>query len=220
MVILVAFLLGRFAFVTFRNPEARRLYKAVWKATRWRTPLLALLDIVGKLGLFALFWQLPFLRWGWWLALGGSGNVLLGGTTPTDGPIGGGGGLSFLLVMSFLLPVVLFLVMPLLTVNEEAAFRMGTQKDPWWKVLRRNSWFGAVHLLMGVPLAVVPALTWSGVLYHLVYRKKWHRLVSEGMDEKDAEKSATIAAGSLHNLSNCILVVLVIASLVLAQTLA
>lgn len=153
-------------------------YTRTIKALRWpmlpmSLAMIPVIVIVGGLG----YTYLPFGDVGWWSLLGGEGNALLGQTSGGDS--GSGGGLvSFL---SGVLPAALLFVAPLLAHSEERSFRSMNHWTTKTKRLKKATWFGLVHLIVGVPLGIVPALIVLGLYFDVVYDRACRKSMQRGV---------------------------------------
>lgn len=112
--------------------------------------------------------QLPVLDTGWWTALGGQGNPVVGATDRTAGtPLG------------WLVPAVfvalLIVAMPLLVEREERIFRAGAERRGTAANLWRGVVFGLAHALIGIPVGVALALSIGGWYFTAVYLRAFRR---------------------------------------------
>jgi hypothetical protein len=117
----------------------------------WALPVFAGVAAVA----FAL-WYVPGLDFGWWTAIGGIGNPVLGATSGSDGD-----GLVTWLPLLFI--PMLLVALPLLVEGEERMFRAGAERRTTFGNLRRSLLFGIVHAIVGIPICVALALTLGGV---------------------------------------------------------
>lgn len=106
--------------------------------------------------------QAPGLSWGWWSAIGGVGNPVVGSSTRTSGT-----------PLEWIVPVV-FLTMlvpalPLFAESEERMFRLGAEHKTWPRRIRRAVEFGLVHCLIGIPIGVGLALSVGGLYFTWAY---------------------------------------------------
>lgn len=145
-----------------RDDDARRDYTATLRAIRWWMWPAALLHIVIlAVIMVGLVTAVSPLGFGWWQLLGGSGNIALGQT-------GRDGEWWHLLALS--IPIVLAVLVPYLAIQEEFAFRYGSEDDSRLVRLRRQAAFGIAHpVIMGVPVAAGFVLVGSGLLYEFIY---------------------------------------------------
>src|SRR5204863_8552602 len=106
---------------------------------------------VGVVVLFVALYQVPPLRFGWWTAVGGNGNIVFGSSSHTQGT-----------VLEWLIPVVfvsmLLPALPLLVEREERMFRLGAEGWSSRRRLVRGLQFGLLHLIAGIPIAAALAL--------------------------------------------------------------
>ena len=153
--------------------------------------LLAVLVAAGVL------YQVPLLRFGWWTAIGGEGNPVLGTTGRTRGT-----------VFEWLVPVVFVALLapavPLFAQAEEVAFRRGAEA---WSPARR-AWrgvqFGLVHALIGIPLAVALALSVGGWYFTWAYLRAYRR---------GGPGAALLESTRAHTAYNFVIVGIAVASL-------
>ena len=85
------------------------------------------------------------LRWGWWSAIGGSGNVILGQTANSVNSAAS-------ILISIGIVVLVMSILSQAAFNEEIIFRYGDEHRPFYKRLRRSIVFGLEHMIMGIPL--------------------------------------------------------------------
>jgi hypothetical protein len=116
--------------------------------------------------------QLPGLSFGWWSAIGGSGNPVFGISDATSGTV-----LSTVLPLLFI--VLLIASLPLLVEREERWFRLGSENRSmlarvWWAVA-----FGLVHALVGIPIGFALALSIGGAWFMIAYLRAWNRTHSQ-----------------------------------------
>src|SRR3954470_9612529 len=130
--------------------------------------LFAPLALTGVLVAAAALYTIPPLRFGWWTAIGGTGNIVTGGTTRTAGTA-----LEWLVPLVFL--ALLAPALPLFAEREELIFRRGAEH---WSFRRRTTQgvkFGLVHLIMGIPIAVALALSVGGWYFTWAYLRGFRR---------------------------------------------
>lgn len=144
-----------------RSPETRADYSTTVRALRWwMIPgAIAQVTLVA-----AAFWAVttvaPITRFGWWSAVGGSGNIAFGQT--------GRDGIGWTLT-AVAIPAILVLLIPVFAHNEERMFREGAETWSRGRRIRTPVVFGLAHLLMGIPIAAGVALAVSGIYYQWVY---------------------------------------------------
>ncbi|WP_163711518.1 hypothetical protein [Mycobacterium timonense] len=156
------------AVLLIRDSRSRRGYSATLMAIRWWMWPAGFANVILVVAVMSLLWiALPSLRFGWWMLLGGSGNVSLGQTGRSE---------AIWQAIAWAVPLGLFALMPHLAFQEELAFRYGTDMDSRWAVLRRQTIFGLAHsVFAGVPIAAGIALIGSGMLYAFVYSSTLRR---------------------------------------------
>lgn len=112
--------------------------------------------------------SVPGLDWGWWTAIGGTGNPVTGGSDRTAGTV-----FEWLVPLVFL--AMLIPALPLFAEAEERMFRLGAEG---WSA-RRRTWmavkFGLVHALIGIPIGVALALSVAGAYFQYVYLRNFRR---------------------------------------------
>lgn len=106
--------------------------------------------------------RVPGLSLGWWSAIGGTGNVIVGASDRQD--FGAAGLVVPIVFLSVLLPLL-----PLLAEREERMFRAGAEGWSTIRRARRAVEFGLVHLVMGIPIAVALALSVGGAYFTAAY---------------------------------------------------
>lgn len=153
-----------------RDAGVRTSYLVTVRALRWWMLPTAIGHIVYLIAVVTLLLRAsPILGVGWWMLLGGSGNVALGQTNHTGGPWQ---------IIGLVVPLWIFVLIPLLAHGEEMSFRYGSEQDSKGRRLRRLMVFGLGHsVVAGVPIAAGVALIGSGLLYQLVYLASLHRLL-------------------------------------------
>lgn len=112
--------------------------------------------------------QFPVLDFGWWTAIGGTGNVIVGSTERDTGMAW-----MDLLPIGFLL--MLLPLLPLLAEREEQMFRVGAESWSAARRARRAVEFGLLHLIMGIPIGVGLALSLGGGYFTWAYLRGWRR---------------------------------------------
>ena len=162
--------------------DGRATVREIFRRVRWRHVWPVPVVLCGVVALATLLWSVPGLSWGWWTAIGGQGNPISGTTDQTAGT-----------VWEWIIPIVfLLLVMPALpqfALAEERMFRRGAEH---WSLRRRAwkvVWFGLVHLLIGIPIAVALALSVGGIYFMTVYLRRFRT----SRDQRDAVMEATTA---------------------------
>ena len=168
--------------------------------------LLAPVVLTGVVIAFSLLLQIPGMSIGWWTLIGGTGNIVTGGTSRTNGTP-----LEWIVPALFLL--LLAPALPLFAETEELMFRKGAES---WD-LRRRLWmglkFGLVHLIMGIPIGVALALSLGGWYFQWAYLRAYRR---HGGDVRAAVMESTRS----HLAYNMEVLTLVAVILVLAGGLS
>lgn len=152
-----------------RDDSVRQEYVVTVRAVRWWMLPAAVGHIAVILAVATLLLMaVPPLRVGWWMLLGGHGNIALG-QTGRDGP--------WWHLIAMVIPLLVLVLIPYLAHQEELTFRYGSEDDSWWERLRVQMVFGLGHsLVMGVPIAAGVAIIGSGIFYQYVYLAAWSRL--------------------------------------------
>jgi hypothetical protein len=148
--------------------EVRRHTMEILRGLRLHHFVLAPFVLTAVVIAFALLLQIPGMSIGWWTAIGGTGNIVTGGTSRTSGS-----------ALEWLIPAVFLLLLapalPLFAETEEMIFRRGAEG---WD-LRRRAWmglkFGLVHLIMGIPIGVALALSIGGWYFQWAYLRGYRR---------------------------------------------
>jgi hypothetical protein len=145
-----------------RSSRGRSLSRQIWTKIRWRH-IWPVPFVLGGVLLVAIpLLYLPVFRWGWWSALGGDGNPILGSSDATMGTVW-----AWLIPLVFMTLVVVAL--PLFANAEERMFRAGAHR---WSTRRRVVkvlQFGLIHALIGIPIGVAVALSVGGAYFMAVY---------------------------------------------------
>jgi hypothetical protein len=148
--------------------RARERTIEILRGLRPRHFLRAPLVLAAVLAVAAALLQVPGLSFGWWSALGGTGNVVLGSTDRTSGTV-----LVWLVPAFFL--VLLIPALGLFAEREEIMFRAGAET---WSTGRRvltGLKFGLIHLIMGIPIGAALALSVGGWYFTWAYLRGYHR---------------------------------------------
>lgn len=177
-----------------RSSHGRSLSREIWTRIRWRHLWPVPFVLAGVLLVAIPLLMVPPLRWGWWSALGGSGNPIFGSSTTTSGTVW-----AWLIPLLFMPLVVLAL--PLFANAEERMFRSGAQR---WSPRRRALkvlQFGAIHALIGIPIGVALALSVGGAYFMAVYL---HAYALTGSAEQ-----ATLESTRAHTAYNALIIITV-----------
>jgi hypothetical protein len=186
-----------------RSTEARRRTLEIVRHLRPRHFLRAPVVIFAVIVAASLLYAIPPLRFGWWTALGGTGNIVTGGTTRTHGTV-----LEWLIPAIFL--TVLFPLLPLFAAREEEMFRMGAEDWSMARRIRRGVEFGLVHLVMGIPIAVALALSIGGWYFTWAYLRGYRR---GGRSEAMMEATCSHLAYNLEILTVAVIALVATGSL-------
>jgi hypothetical protein len=123
----------------------------------WALPIL-----IAVLTLALALIQLPVLSFGWWTAIGGSGNPVVGATNRTAGTP-----LETILPLVFI--TLLIPGLPVFVEREEQMFRAGAERRSFWGNLKKSVEFGLVHAIVGIPIGVAIALSIGGLYFTWAY---------------------------------------------------
>jgi hypothetical protein len=126
-------------------------------------PVLALVILAASLLI-----QVPGLDWGWWTAIGGGGNPVVGVTSTTAGSP-----LEWIIPAIFL--ALLTPALPLFAEREERMFRQGAETWSTRRRIWRGVQFGLVHAIIGIPIGVAMALSIGGWYFTAMYLSAWRR---------------------------------------------
>jgi len=184
----------------FATGEGRERALLIVRGIGWRHLWPVPFVLTAVLIAAAVLVSVPGLSWGWWTALGGTGNPVTGGTDQTAGsPLEW---LIPLVFLSLLLPAI-----PLFAWREEEIFRKGAEAWTW----PRRAWmavkFGLAHALIGIPIGIALALSIGGAYFQSVYVRAYHRTY----DQRDAVMESTRA----HTAYNAVIVTVVAVAVVL-----
>lgn len=237
----VLMLLARAGRMAWRH---RGLAVTVWRRVRPR-------HVVGSLGLFvvvagllsALLAYVPGAGWGLGAEIGLYGNAVFapvlearqaaaGGATTTSAAPAWVGAASAAGVVAFLTALVA--MFPWLAYVEERTFREGLETAGLARQVRVALTFGAIHLVMLIPLGAALAIGVAGFVYGRIYRRAFARAraaarreagpfgapVVVGPTTARAREEAVLAATVWHATFNSLIVVLLLLSFVAQWLLA
>jgi hypothetical protein len=142
--------------------------------------------------------RIPGLSFGWWTAIGGQGNPVVGSTDKTAGTP-----LEWIVPLVFM--VLLVPVLPLFAEREEVMFRQGAEHWSWGRRAYKCVQFGLVHALIGIPIGVALALSIGGAYFMWAYLRMYRRAGPE---------AALLESTRAHAAYNLTIVVLVMVYLV------
>ena len=128
----------------------------------WPAPFV----LTAVVAAFLALSQIPPLRFGWWTALGGQGNVVFGTTSQTQGTA-----LEVLIPLAF--AALLIPALPVLVESEERRFRLGAESWSTARRVVRGLQFGLLHLIAGIPIAAALALSIGGWWFTFVYLRTY-----------------------------------------------
>lgn len=165
---LVGTRLATSAAATVRSPALRQRYREIVRGLRLHHFARAPLALAAVLIVATALLQVPGLDWGWWTAIGGTGNVIVGGSTRSSlGPIEW---IAPVVFVSVLIPLL-----PLFAEREEHVFREGAEDWSTGRRVRRSVEFGLAHLIMGIPIGVALALSIGGGYFTWAYMRAFRQ---------------------------------------------
>jgi hypothetical protein len=200
-----------------RSPGMRRRVVTIVRGLRLHHFLLVPVVLTLVISLATLLLQIPGLSFGWWTAIGGQGNPVVGVTDTTSGTP-----LEWIVPMLFVL--VLIPVVPLFAEREEVMFREGAEHWSWSRRVYKCVQFGLVHALIGIPIGVALALSIGGAYFMTAYVRMYRRVEARvaagpqgtGLDvEPEAQREALLESTRCHAAYN-----LAIAGLLLVYLIA
>lgn len=189
VVAVVALELGR----TLRSPMMRR----GWGHARRIRPVHVISNLpvlFATMLLAALLVKIPVLSWGWWSALGGEGNIMLGRTKDQ------GGGSAVADVVGLALLVVFAAAVPALALSEEQVFRRGSEQRGRGQRLRWAVGFGLLHSIMGIPIGVSLALGLGGLWFTGRYLTGWRAARDAGLPERACADAGELRS-TVHHIA-------------------
>lgn len=182
---------ARFAASGRGRQRVARIVRGIRWRHLWPVPIVLVAVITAAVALV----QLPVLSFGWWTALGGTGNPVTGASDRTSGT-----------VLEWLVPVVFMALLvpalPLFAEREEELFRLGAEQ--WTPAHRvgKALQFGLVHAIIGIPIGAALALSIGGGYFQLVYLRAWRRTHDR--------REATLESTRAHTAYNACIIGLVI----------
>jgi hypothetical protein len=130
--------------------------------------LLALPVLGAVVVTYSLLLQIPGLSFGWWTAIGGEGNPVVGVTSRTSGT-------AWERIVPAVFLLLLVPALPLLVEREEQIFRRGSEHRTFGQRALRGVLFGLVHALVGIPIAAALALSIGGWYMTWAYVRGFRR---------------------------------------------
>jgi hypothetical protein len=181
-----------------RSASGRSLVREVLRRIRWRHVWPVPLVLTAVIVVATLLMSVPGLDWGWWTALGGSGNPVFGSTDATTGTLWEW--VVPLVFMCLLLPAL-----PLFAHAEERIFRRGAEHWSRRKRVSKTLQFGVVHAVVGIPIGAALALSVGGGYFLAVYLRAYGRSGSAA--------DATIESTTAHTAYNGVIIGIVLVTL-------
>jgi hypothetical protein len=139
---------------------------AIVRGVRARHLLLAPLVFAVIVFAVVMLMQVPGLDFGWWTALGGTGNPVTGGTDQTAGTT-----LEWLIPAVFI--VLLVPALPLFAEAEERVFRLGSENRSRWGQIGWGVLFGLAHAIVGIPIGAALGLSVAGWYFTWTYLRMY-----------------------------------------------
>lgn len=183
---------------TATSGAGRRTVLRVVRGIRWRHVWPAPFVLTAVVVVASLLMLVPPLDWGWWTALGGTGNPVTGGTDQTAGTV-----LEWLLPAVFL--ALLVPALPLFALAEEHMFREGAETWSWRRRVFKALQFGLVHVLIGIPIGVALALSVGGAYFQAVYLRAFRR--------SGRRAAAVLESTRAHTAYNASIILIVVLAL-------
>lgn len=176
---------------------ARRRTWTMVRGLEWRHFKDGFPIIVAVVATAFVLIQIPVLSFGWWTAIGGVGNPVIGTTERSFG------------IFDVLVPAffggLLLVGLPLLVAREEYVFRRGAEQRSTTKNVGRSLLFGFAHAVIGIPIGAALALSIGGIYLTNCYLRGWR--------ETRTETGALVESTRAHLAYNLTIVGLVLVSL-------
>lgn len=191
--------------LTLRSPQQRR---RLWARYRWLRlgraghAFVAITLVIAVAAVLAAWF--PVLDFSWWSLMGGQGNARVASVSSASAPD----------IPSWLpwLPVLtipsLLILAPALAHAEERMFRRGAERRSTLANAGRAGAFGALHMVVGVPVWGAAALAVMGLYLNRQYRNHFNRTGSA--------VAATQHVTAIHLTYNLVLLSLLAAAVSLA----
>jgi phosphatidylethanolamine-binding protein (PEBP) family uncharacterized protein len=156
------------AVTAARSDSLRERWRAIVRGLRFRHFVPVPVVLTAVVVVASLLLRVPGLSWGWWTAIGGTGNVIVGGSSRPG--LGAVEWIAPIVFISLLVPLL-----PLFAEREEHMFREGAEDWSMGRRARRAVEFGLVHLIMGIPIGVALALSVGGGYFTWAYLRGYRR---------------------------------------------
>ncbi|HZQ85307.1 MAG TPA: hypothetical protein VFA83_10740 [Acidimicrobiales bacterium] len=199
-----------------RSDGMRRRIVTILRGLRPRHFLMVPPVLAVVITVASLLVRVPGLSFGWWTAIGGQGNPVVGSTDRTAGTP-----LEWIVPLVFV--VLLLPVLSLFAEREEVMFRQGAEHWSWRRRVYKCLQFGLVHALIGIPIGVALALSFGGAYFMWAYLRAYRRVEARaatgpqgtGLDvEPEAEAEALLESTRRHTAYNLSIVALLLVYLV------
>ncbi len=187
-----------------RTAEGRSIISEVRRGIGWRHVWPVPFVFAALIAVAYPLLLIPPLRWGWWSALGGSGNPVFGSSSTTAGTVW-----EVLIPLAFI--ALLVPALPLFAYAEERMFRTGAEDWSRPKRALKVLQFGMIHALIGIPIGAALALSIGGAYFMWVYLRSYREL--------GVQRAATFESTRAHTAYNACIIVLVAVAIVLDAVL-
>jgi hypothetical protein len=184
-----------------RTGHGRDVVTAVRRRAGWRHVWPVPLVLASVLAVATPLLEVPWLRWGWWSALGGEGNPVFGSNDATSGTVW-----EWLIPMVFI--ALLVPALPLFANAEERMFRAGAEEWSLGHRVLKTAQFGLVHALIGIPIGAALALSVGGAYFMVVYLRAFSATGSRA--------DATLESTTAHAVYNLAIIGLVVVAVIAA----
>lgn len=184
--VVIAALLLNAAYVSLTSERATTV--AVLKNIRWwYFPVAGVVAAIAFVIAF-LSSRIPYSSLSWLNLFGQSGgNVWTGpGVNGVEQATETGmNAVVFInIVLAFLIPAAIIFCLPRFAHFEEEIFRKFSESRSKRGILIVAFVFGAIHLIAGVPLFVIPALTFAGLVFTAIYLRAYRQNVQKVFDNR------------------------------------
>ena len=148
--------------------DARQRSLEVMRGLRVHHFAYGVIALAGVLVVAVALFRIPGMTFGWWTAIGGQGNPVIGSTSRTRGT-------PLEVVIPAVFVALLLPGLPLLVEREERIFRLGSEHRSGWARIRRGAVFGLVHAVVGIPIGAALALSVGGWYLTWAYLRGYRR---------------------------------------------
>lgn len=177
----------------------------VWSQFTLKMLIETIFLMVLVIGSYVLInYYLPFVSWGWMnLIYSNGGNMFV---TPLLLVVSGTK--DYLAQATLTLVMVIFIViLPFITHFEEKIFRKGYLGTK--EIIRQSIFFGAIHLLVGVPLSIAILLSFVGIFFASKYVEGYAK-AKKLFSADEAEEAGVMYSTAYHTMYNTLAFITVI----------